>query len=831
MITVHRAVYGTSDGGHALLASDLPSHALPSGLAGLVDRPPGTYTPAVRWSPFVACIPIGEWWALWRTIEDVRGIRAGTVQSHVALVPLKQVAHLPNLAPLLNKLPREVIPPPLTCSAFSVDETAVSHDQATLSQAYLSLVTLLVSPRQQPVIYPDEGDFEEVLCTLWRHLWPEARKRLSCQMVFSPGAITGAGPEVIVTTPAALASRWEGYPLVNRGALQAPSGIASLLYGTPAPSFLALRARLDELPGDLRRLVWFERAAETIGTRTLSQLSLEELRTVRECVAELAPLPATATGLKAELIQSLCTALPQSTLKDVRALANVSWGAFDKAEAQIREALALWCNQALPSLGFDELLVLVKRVADLKYQGWWRETIQQGLIHCLRTGIPNIYGAIWHWWGKEHAAAWWLAEFLEGAQQEEELLLRTCPAALSGEKVEAALHLAALTGWPKLHARVVASAFPPAAAVRRQLAFPHPSQAGWRILGEHLPVHALVQEAVASKQPELLGLATDAVVKHPELLADLDPADVGWRALWLMVAREGASLATNVELPRLLPRLIEALLKGEQVEPELLSLIAQEPEAHLLDQPRRQEVWALLPPSALRSWQKSTAAAWVKVMQEQQIGERPEPMLVSAVLEQITEDLDRGRLAAQELLRCLQLFPELREERVTTWFARLVQDRKFPEWLAPAFGKICLDRHWKQMADEALDLFKRGYRQVEAMLEQCRSLLSFWSQLVLPSFSANISSYEFFRALEEVVIRLYPDGPKQKDLWERAGGSLQDLPGGDTGGERWHKALDAAQKGVRLDKGIRGLLQEMLQDFPNNHQLKTLLSITPQVRR
>jgi hypothetical protein len=69
---------------------------------------------------------------------------------------------------------------------------------------------------------------------------------------------------------------------------------------------------------------------------------------------------------------------------------------------------------------------------------------------------------------------------------------------------------------------------------------------------------------------------------------------------------------------------------------------------------------------------------------------------------------------------------------------------------------------------------------------------------------------------------LYPDGPTDGALWERAGGDNADLAKASTGRLRWGTALQAIISGQRGAPSLGTLVDTMRSDYPHNADLKLL---------
>lgn len=77
--------------------------------------------------------------------------------------------------------------------------------------------------------------------------------------------------------------------------------------------------------------------------------------------------------------------------------------------------------------------------------------------------------------------------------------------------------------------------------------------------------------------------------------------------------------------------------------------------------------------------------------------------------------------------------------------------------------------------------------------------------------------------LQIVLSALYPAGPTDRDVWERAGGDLSQLTLGKSGRSMWFEALKLLVNGGGGDINVNGLVAEALKDFPQNTHLLALL--------
>ena len=83
---------------------------------------------------------------------------------------------------------------------------------------------------------------------------------------------------------------------------------------------------------------------------------------------------------------------------------------------------------------------------------------------------------------------------------------------------------------------------------------------------------------------------------------------------------------------------------------------------------------------------------------------------------------------------------------------------------------------------------------------------------------------EVWSQLEEMMPDLYPAGPMDQEIWERAGGESSRLYLNNTGGVAWFKALRMLRRGGG-GKGIRRerLIRTALEDYPHHPALSRML--------
>lgn len=121
----------------------------------------------------------------------------------------------------------------------------------------------------------------------------------------------------------------------------------------------------------------------------------------------------------------------------------------------------------------------------------------------------------------------------------------------------------------------------------------------------------------------------------------------------------------------------------------------------------------------------------------------------------------------------------------------------------------------KQIPDKQHPIFKADNLEVNFAIA-----LSQGGKKSASTSSSNGSSVhpqDPWAALESAIVELYPVGPRDQEIWSRAGGDVSRLEFHSTGQAAWHSALrKLKQGGGGRSITLKELLKTALDDFPNH---------------
>jgi hypothetical protein len=328
--------------------------------------------------------------------------------------------------------------------------------------------------------------------------------------------------------------------------------------------------------------------------------------------------------------------------------------------------------------------------------------------------------------------------------------------------------------------------------------------------------------AVRLHDPLLIQLASEAVAVQPSLLRTADLSEESPRAVWAAALEKNAEAWRGPSDPMgSLYGVFDDLLGGKVVNAELLRRLSVTPLADIASYDRRTDIWQHLRHETRQNMIAVTASGWLDQMRVGEMSGRPETELAIAIAANRACDDVLVSFIPSKLSVAIRLFSdisELSEARFAAWFSRASGVVRFVPDEAEAIGRLILSRRWQGTANETFVNYQRGRIDLKPALRICYEMFDFWTRF--SSDLSPVSQAEKWEALENLAVDLYPEGPDQEAIWDRAGGKNSDLWQKGSGRVRWHEAL----RQMRNGRGPRPskLLNEMRKGYPQNDKLRYL---------
>ncbi|CAH7073582.1 conserved hypothetical protein [Vibrio chagasii] len=796
-----KAIYGCRNNSHDLLFWEGDS-LLPPELLGLTDKPGGYVTPREKWWPAINCGPVGNWWALWSIEPDLDAPRSGMVKSTVLLWELDKIPQVHCLEEFIYQLVNhEECKPPYSSLLQSVANELICNDNILAIEADETLPLLIAH--------------------LWERLWGEARKEFSVRSAFTPPqSLVRAKSPTFYYVPASVLNQWylPNVSLINSTTTTETSRATNYLINRAENDSLLCQLLLSccELTGDLKVLNKLGRASDSIDQfRENSTLTnaIVALRTLIAC----SPSPDKAKDIKNELLSSIkMLMVSKGDASDILTMCNLSSDAVPKG-AMPEVELSNWIKNNLVTLSHEDLKKYFERALPDKSTRWWSQSVVNGIGTLVNQ--PEISGHTLFWLSIVNFQTTFLG--LPSVRQDlEETLFES--AITSGMSIDSLMVLEQFSisqEWARLHAWAVFNLYDEEQVYQKQ----RNSTSNW---AEGVPF--IIQSLNHSNAMDLLrdssfspfiDLLVKRSLKEPNLINYIDIAEQSGFLMWHNQLDAGGKFyPSNIERESFLEKLCGAL--QFDILPNVFEKISNEISYYLLSNIDRNKVWFLLDSTKSKILAEFMLQEVMKNPQALQHLHDSELYLVHELKAHLA---GRHSIEPAFILSYLSQSISHREEDVLRWVKKIHSRTSSAH--AHMLGNIISEKRWKKVAN---GLYQSSYGWLaetpnfKSTIETCSELLNstnrFWYSLYTGT-STQPHQSEIIKKFSEVSADLAYD--RLDSIWQKAGGRPSRLKSHGTELDKWFHAANEAEKGA-LSGGLIDLLEVLIEEFPNNKQLREI---------
>lgn len=815
IMRIEQALYGEHRGGHSLLASSGDDEVS----AGIVQRLdlPDTAPPGVEWSPFLRGFPYQSRYVLSRTFRDSGASRGGMVFSHALLARLDEIVETLDLRPLLKLLASSDRQRP-DVKTVDLVRTETSLPQ---SDELIGAAEALGMNGKLPVVRRGHIGFDNLIVALWARLLPEIRRGFAFRLSFDPRDLQETPVPALVCTPHPMVARWSGYPMVRAAAFREPASlVAAILSGhRKAAPFLEFMQEIGSKPTTFRELRWAEHAyLLNIGAPTVER-RIGALRLIEN----LSPDPDTGEDRKNVLVRQLCELVPPARAEEILRLRNLQLSGFSSS-IRVWEAVKTWVakNSYPQDQDVQMLDVLKDATSGTTAIQEWRAAVLDGIKRATGSSDSFFFAAFWRWlqiWPEIVAT---LFRYVPAEAGIEKRLVAALPPKLDETAAMALATPACSRGWFRLHGALLSASCAPLDAVRQQVEVDTDPLflVGLRSALHNANPMEVVECALKVDDSRMPRLAGEVVAKTPRLLVGVDISSTKAQAIWREALNIDPKSWQGPADPKVaFHSILDRLLNHREADPSLITLLSDKPVADLGTYPRRPEVWTHIEGVAYNNLVAATAHGWLQVAVKTGVPFVPEDVLQSAILEndefdRVLDALIPDRIST--VIGIVSALDEYDEQRFRRLISNMLsRNKSLTISDAEGIGRLILERQWRHAAADMVERYKSGRWDVRPTLQMCDELLGFWKRWNLGL--TPVSDTEKWQALESLAAELYPGGPDDHGLWERAGGNDADLASKGDGLTRWRRAIRDIRNGK--DPAASALLASMQEEYPNNVQL------------
>lgn len=839
-IVIHQALCGENEddksSGFSLLKTTLEDKTLAKKIlpkTNLADLP----SSGINWVSAIRGFMIGNHFLILKTYPDNSPkVRTGRLFSHVLIIDKDDVGKIHDLLVLFDHFQNEI--------NKDLDIAPIKYYPNSLSSAnYTSRekkVAQGIAGNKKNIIWIGQSGFEDMIGKIWRGLDCDARCKLNFGIQFNPTQVS-IDKFNILATPENIAIQWRNktdFYLIEPQEPDIDLSLAtkSILGDDEAKAQLKDFGNKIEAPipsiEHLETWEWCIKVTEIIEKERESKFA--DIIQLLMLICAYSKDKNKGDVFKQKVLGVLIDSLKgTSDTSEILSLRDVDFTAIKNANTILQQALTEWCDKYLFDEKFNKYnpcISIVDKLSDTKQTSvWWRESIIESLTNKLNHWQKEYAEIIWLWFNEESKTFDILFPFIpEKNKQIENNLIETFPRNVATNLLLDIASFAAKKKWYRLHAVAICEQHKEVHVIlNQQLAVDKDENStdGFEYIANYFPPLDFIGETVHLNDERLWSIS-GRMLSKTNFIERFDISNYGWHKIICNALLQGTPIEDLFQYPEIFVyNTLDALLQGNEVPEEIWPIIVKNRLTDIYDYKQREKAWEVLPLNIKKDFLQATASTYMKLDSS------------NTTLEQEIQSYLNGTAFLQEyfnqnkrnLPAILRLFSKVNVNNQTL-LANFIYgyNVQLPQLDAISLGKIVYQKRWTICADNIYDKAKYNYSYRPA-LQECYLLLDRWKKFNISLFgyisSINISEDEWWTELLVVACKLFPKGPNDGDLWEKADGKASDLHYNTTGEDAWQKALAKLRKGGCKNISVPKLLNAMKDRYYINEELNSLIEL------
>ena len=827
MMIVHQAIYGDKSGSYALLKTSLANTELAKRICNvtdLLDRPSNGYLT----QPVFRGFAVNDSYIFIKSFPDNDpSVRKGRVLSHTLIVDQNNLNALNDLNDLFSHFLSDPDKDPELKPIVLDGNLAPTQIADRTSREAAAINGLLYhSSYNNTLVWIGEEGYLSLIKQIWGQIEGNLRAKLKLGVGFNPQRVDTQNLNILYVMEE-YENKWRAsdYCIVGKediGTLESMSSFMLAGHDDKSKSLGYLIEAFGIVPCEIEDFSYLEKVVTTYNN--LSSTDFNRLIVFCDLISKYSPEQKIAKAEKDRLLNQVISRIELASAEQILTLKNTEWKGYSNGQQLIGDQIADWLMKSLFDSKVDKPITSVIAAAfdpENKIQ-WWKKALLDGLRAALGKWKATYAIVVWNWFTEDHNLVKTLGNFIPATTQVETDLVSHWqrPECELAQNIQM---FAKDRKWLTLHGLSTLQLHSPEESIKRQLRIDTDKEhsAALNRMGELIHDKEFIQLTVKIGESRLVEIAGAKVTRTSSLLGQLDVKNIIWRQIWLKAIEHENKPWTGIEKPKaVLFTLLEEILNGETVEPELLSTLSNSDYNDLSDFKQRTRVWQYLSGSAKVGFLNASTLGCVKLLDKKNIHiddieKEIRNRLIDPII--IRQVIDDQTISISTKIQLFEELPELKENI----FLILLNTCHFSSRESKRLGKFILRKRWKKATNAITNnIATRG--ELKPALTECQSLLGFFDRLMLSLsgyLSGTISTKEWWSAFTEQCYAKYPKGPTDKGLWGRSDGKNYDLLATGTGREIWEDIISKIRNG-RINVDVQKLLQEMLKDHPFSTELK-----------
>lgn len=836
-ITVHQAFYGeVNRRSHGCVFSTVEDAELNTFLTGFTDRP-SAIPAGIDMQPYYSAIVHGKYYVFTLTFPDHTAQRAGMVFTHVLIIDIGDIQYVNNLDNLFSNF-CETIPENKT----SIQKLVIPISSLKVKKSFNTFPEYVIQGARElangklPLSFCGKSEsFIRLITSVWVGLPYSFRTKMSFTAGFSTTNIDTS--KTVIHFQKNLEDSLRNSEFVSdmeTNLVEVDSTVEKYIL-TPL-SDNQFEVFIKDLNVDLNNWSILQLCAKAYeGYQNYSELSNDALKQLIRQLAKISPNKNDGKSIKDKVISKIKQRIDLSKETNLKSLKNLPLDAFDSAEDVVADSVNSFAETELINVNdfndelMSEVIILSHKEA---HSNWWHTAIKNALKNSIRgehvTSIQNIWKLLIR--SEDSLSA--VLSFFPEDRKYEHLLIKHIPQSVPQNIAESFAKAILKRKWILLHAHLIRTYLTPKEALKQQLSLEKKLTLDF-FEGSKLTAKGVTDKdllSLAMETNEKFFIAEYAVrsVKKPTLLNGLDVRNQTWLSIWAMALKETNDLGHGIlNLSEKVEQILNSSAEGKEAPKEIIRQIANSEYADISELKNRADLWKYLSPNIKEIFLEATSNGLVKNISSKGLaGITIEPELMNYISSDrhMTTVLRNYRTDINTVLEIYDYIANLKDSFLADYIT--YYPNKLNDVQSARLGTLVLSKHFLLSAKQIFEKSKAN-DSFKIALSKCQTMikLGVWDTLWYGHlFGKTISREEVYSALTEICIQLYPQGPEDRDIWKRANGDLSKLHQNKSREENWRTAINLLMNGGGgKNISVKSLINEMMEDYQNNSQLKEIL--------
>lgn len=560
----------------------------------------------------------------------------------------------------------------------------------------------------------------------------------------------------------------------------------------------------------------------------------DELKLLIRNVAKVSPDPSSGKEIKAEIMNCLSDQISTGKEVNVKSLRNLPVSEFENGQELLGKGIKNLISQVFSNLmpfNVDLILELSSLIKDLNSENWWNQAVITAFRTEGESKKETVLKNIWQLFTHSEKSIPEFLRFIPTKKERERQLIEYIPESVSKPIAESISKLMRERNWLLLHAHLILKYKVVKLAIVEQVDLEEKQNSetfeGTTFLLSRINDDELLSVTLSKGSFVLVSAYGERSVHKPALLSKIDIDNPLWLKIWSISLATTKDLYHGVkDISDNVSKVIDLLLNKSSVPDNIIALIGQSEFSDLTAHPKRKEIWKKIPAKYKPTFLEATARGYIKKITEKNLAKTdPEEELLTIITsEQFTEDFLNQK--QRDITPVLSLYEQIQglSDKLLAKYIYYYSGR-ISEIQSSQLGTLIQTQQFTLSARQIFEKAKQN-REFKLALTNCQALIQYGFMERITYwylFGDTLSEEMVYSALLEFAIGTYSLGPEDREIWIRSGGELSKLSNSNTREENWRRALKLLQNGGGGKHiSTKSLIKTMLEDFPNNNQLKDI---------